>query len=246
MSDLIPGISRKNRIRQYLEGVKAGLPVLFGFLPVGIAYALMARRAGFSAFETVLMSVMVFGGASQMMAIGMFTQGASVIAMILATFILNLRHLIMSTCVEDRLKNEKLPLRLLAASGVTDESFAIFTARDRNRYAIRFFLGLSAVTYVSWILGSAVGAFTADLLPPLISKSLGIALYALFIGLLVPGLKHNIRLVLLVIMAGVLNTLLRCFIPASWALILATLLSAGAGVFFIDSGKDEEVKDHEL
>ncbi|MBQ9832033.1 MAG: AzlC family ABC transporter permease [Methanocorpusculum sp.] len=51
-------------------------PVLLGFIPVGIAYAIMARQAGFDIFETCFMSVAVFAGASQMMAVGMYAQGA--------------------------------------------------------------------------------------------------------------------------------------------------------------------------
>lgn len=97
-------MSSKNPKAQYLAGMHAGIPVILGFVPVGIAYAIMARQAGFSVFETVFMSVTVFAGASQMMAVGMYVQGASIAAMILATFILNLRHLIMSTCVVNRIK----------------------------------------------------------------------------------------------------------------------------------------------
>ena len=61
---------------EYLAGARAGIPVLLGFIPVGIAYAIMARQAGFDIFETCLMSVAVFAGASQMMAVGMYAQGA--------------------------------------------------------------------------------------------------------------------------------------------------------------------------
>lgn len=61
---------------EYLAGARAGIPVLLGFIPVGIAYAIMARQAGFDIFETCFMSVAVFAGASQMMAVGMYAQGA--------------------------------------------------------------------------------------------------------------------------------------------------------------------------
>ena len=60
---------------EYLAGARAGIPVLLGFIPVGIAYAIMARQAGFDIFETCFMSVAVFAGASQMMAVGMYAQG---------------------------------------------------------------------------------------------------------------------------------------------------------------------------
>ena len=94
-----------NRKSQLKSGMKSGIPIIFGFIPVGIAYAIMARHAGFSATETVFMSVAVFAGASQMMAVGMYAQGASVAVLILTTFILNLRHLIMSTCIMNKLRS---------------------------------------------------------------------------------------------------------------------------------------------
>ena len=65
---------------EYLAGLKAAVPVIFGFIPVGIAYAIMARQAGFDIFETCFMSIAVFAGASQMMAVGMYAQGAGLAA----------------------------------------------------------------------------------------------------------------------------------------------------------------------
>lgn len=77
---------KHNTKKQYVAGVRAGIPVILGFVPVGIAYAIMARQAGFTIFETIFMSVAVFAGASQMMAVGMYVQGASVIAIRLIFF----------------------------------------------------------------------------------------------------------------------------------------------------------------
>ena len=154
-----------SRRAQYLRGMRAGLPVVLGFVPVGIAYAVMARQAGFTAAETVLMSLSVFAGASQMMAVGMVAQGAGLAAIILATFLLNLRHVIMSACVNHRLPRSGLAARLLAAFGVTDESFAIFTATPAENCTLPFFFGMITVTYSSWVGGSAIGAAASGLLP---------------------------------------------------------------------------------
>ena len=101
---------------QFFRGLKAGVPVMFGFIPVAIAYALAARQAGFSAPETILMSLMVYAGASQMMAVGMVGAGSAMGPIVLATFLLNLRHFIMSTYVMRELPEKtRLPQRLLAA-----------------------------------------------------------------------------------------------------------------------------------
>ena len=225
--------------KKYLAGLRAGAPVIFGFIPVGIAYAVMARQAGFSIFETIFMSISVFAGASQFMAAGMFGQGASIYAIIIATLILNLRHFIMSTCVMDRLEDGSKGKRLIAAFGVTDESFAIFTTGKEKNSSLAFFFGLITVTYLSWITGSAIGAVASDFLPVILTASLGIALYAIFIGLVIPNVTKNFRLGLLVVLTAVCNTILSQFLATSWALIISTLVCAFAGVFFVDLKENE-------
>lgn len=213
--------------------------MIFGFIPVGIAYGIMAQQAGLLGGETVAMSIFVFAGASQMMAVGMYGQGAGFAAIILATLMLNLRHLIMSTCVMNRIKPCGIGFKLLAAFGVTDESFALFTTESESRATPWFFLGLITVTYTSWVTGSFLGAIAATLLPSILSASLGIALYAMFIGLMIPGVRENFHLGFLVVLTAVVNSALSQVIPFSWALILSTLLCAGVGVVFVSLNEEE-------
>ena len=220
--------------KRFLQGMKDGVPVILGFVPVGIAYAIMARPAGLTVGQTCGMSLAVFAGASQMMAVGMYEQGAGLFAIVLATFILNLRHLIMSTCVMNRMEDGSTGARMAAAFGVTDESFAIFTTVSREKCRVAYLFGLVAVTYASWNVGTLVGAVASDLLPDVLSASLGIALYAMFIGLLVPNLTHNRRLGALVVFTALCSTLLSRVMASSWALVCATLLCAFVGVFFVD------------
>ena len=100
-----------------------------------------------------------------------------------------------------------------------------------------YFLGLITVTYTSWIAGSAIGALASGLLPPVLSASLGISLYAMFIAILVPSLKGNLRLGILVIVTALVNMALSKVMASSWALIVSTLICAAAGVFFVDPGE---------
>ena len=227
-------------MKEYIKGAKAGVPVIFGFIPVAIAYAVMAKQAGISAGETVFMSMAVFAGAAQMMACGMYAQGAGVAAIVLTTFILNLRHLIMSTCVINKMKGGGMAVRLLSSFGVTDESFAIFTTQPEEHSSPAFDLALISVTYSSWVGGAVIGTLVSEALPPTISSSLGIALYAMFIVLLVPGLRGNLRLGLLVALTAVINSVLSLLMSSSWALIAATLLCAFLGVFFVELDEEKE------
>lgn len=235
-------ISENSHAAQYVNGVRCALPVILGFIPVGMAYAIMARHAGFTIGETCAMSLAVFAGASEMMAVGMYAGGAGIIAIILATFILNLRHVIMSTCVFNEMKSVRLGTRMLAAFGVTDESFAIFTTSEKEKRTSSFFLGLITVSYVSWNIGTLIGALSSDILPEIVSASFGIALYAMFIGLIMPGLRANLRLAVLVVFTAVVNTILNLFIDSSWALIISTLLCAAIGTFFVDIGEESEAE----
>lgn len=231
----------ENRKTQTLSGMHAAIPVVLGFIPVGIAFAIMARQAGFTIAQTCGMSLSVFAGASQMMTVGMYAQGASVAAMVLATFLLNFRHVIMSTCIWDRMKDGSLPVRLLSAFGVTDESFALFTTeRDEKKCTVAYFIGMNCVMYASWNVGTLIGAVASDFLPAIVTASLGIALYAMFIGLIMPGLTRNRKLCALVGITAVCNTLLTQIMAPSWALVTSTLLCAFLGVFFVDSDDDRQ------
>ena len=230
----------RNKKQQFLAGLHAGIPIILGFIPIGIAFAIMARQAGFTVLQTTGMSVTVFAGASQMMAAGMTAQGSGILAIILATFILNLRHIIMSTCVFNRMEKTSPLARLLTAFGVTDETFAVFTTTKKENCTIFFFAGLVIAAYSSWIFGTFIGALASDFLPTIVSASLGIGLYAMFIGLLFPALPGNWRLGALVALTAICNTVLSLVIPSSWALIASTLLCAFAGVFFVDLDDTKE------
>ena len=231
----------RDGLKSFLGGLKTSVPVMMGFIPVAIAFAIMASTAGLDGFESVAMSVMVYAGASQMMAVGMIAEGAGYLAIVVATFIMNFRHFIMSTCVFERLKrNGKktgLAMKLFCSFGVTDESFAIFTTSDTKKCDKWYFTGVFLGPYLSWILGTLVGVLLGAVLPEIVSNSLGIALYAMFIALLVPNVKGNIRLLAVVFITAVINLLLRFVIDANWALIASTLIGAAIGVFIV---KDED------
>ena len=90
----------------FREGVKGALPIVLGYLPVGITFGILARKAGLTSFEVGLMSLFVYAGASQFLAIEMISKGIPNFSIILATFFINLRHILMSSNVSVYLQNE--------------------------------------------------------------------------------------------------------------------------------------------
>ena len=225
---------RHRGIKSYLYGVRKGIPVLIGFLPVAISYAIAATAGGMGVGETVGMSAAVFAGASQIMATEMIASGAGGFAIIMATFTLNLRHIIMSSCVFKKLKEKNWFVRILVAFGVTDETFAIYTTEDDEKCDAPFMLGLISISYGSWVLGALIGVILQRAMPESLSQSFGIALYALFIALIVPDIKKSLKLFLTVLLTVAMNICLSCAVDKSWAIIISTLLGALVGTFLIE------------
>ena len=225
---------KSKRLKSFLYGVRKGIPVLIGFLPVAISYAIAATAGGMSAGETVGMSAAVFAGASQIMAAEMIAGGAGTIAIIMATLTLNLRHIIMSTCVFKKLRTKNWLIRILTGFGVTDETFAIYTTEPDEKSDEYFMLGLISISYGSWVVGALIGVILQRAMPDSLSQSFGIALYALFIALIVPDIKKSLRLLLTVLITVAINTGLLFFVEKSWAIIVATLLGAVIGMLLFE------------
>lgn len=230
-------------LKSYFYGVRKGIPVLIGFLPVAISYAIAATAGGMSAGETVGMSAAVFAGASQIMAAEMIATGAEGLAIIMATLTLNLRHIIMSSCVFKKLKTNNWLVRILIAFGVTDETFAIFTTEDDERSDGSFMLGLISISYGSWVIGAVIGVILQRAMPESLSQSFGIALYALFLALIVPDIKKSIKLFLSVLLTVGINIGLCYVLDKSWSIIIATLIGAAIGTLLFEGLPSKTVKE---
>ena len=216
-------------------GIKAALPIAVGYLPIAVAFGLIAKSSGVPNHISLLMSLVVFAGASQFVAVNLMLLGASPVEIVMTTFILNLRHFLMSSSVSQRIQpgTSKKMLALLAF-GVTDESFTLASTRKEQYLKRHFMLGLHFTAYTAWVSGTYVGLFMAAGLPLIIQNSMGIALYAMFIGLLVPAVKDCPPVLRVALLAILINTLLH-FVPvlnilsSGWNIIIATILASAAG-----------------
>ena len=140
---------------KFIEGCKRGVPIAFGYVPMGIGYAAIALKAGFTPLQTVSMSVLVYAGAGQIIAASMALTGASAMTIILTNFVVNLRYFVMSTCVLNKIKDSVLPLNIIAAHVTVDESFAMFSLSEDS--SIWIYLGIGVFSWLSWILGAGIG-----------------------------------------------------------------------------------------
>ena len=76
----------------FLDGLRSGVSLAVGYIPVALTFGLLAKTTGLSLFETFLMSALVFGGASQYMSLSMLAVQTGIIEIVMTTFIVNIRH----------------------------------------------------------------------------------------------------------------------------------------------------------
>lgn len=179
--------------RGFPEGLRASIPVVVGYLPASVAFGVAAQGAGLSLLESVLMSLIVYSGASQFAIVGLAAAEASWLVMAGISLVLGVRHVLYGPSLAPRLRRMPTGRAAVAAFGLTDEVFAVASVKLPRRPAgLGWLLGLEADAYASWALGTWIGgvAGTAavDALPSL-APALSFALPALFVALLVSLMK---------------------------------------------------------
>ena len=211
------------------EGIKAGWPICLGYFPIGLAFGVLAQKAGLNLVEIGLMSLLVFAGSSQFVAVSMLSAGASVLSIVLTTFVINLRHLLMSSSLALYLRSVNKSWTTLFAYGVTDESFAVNLTRFRDsNWDWRQALVVNQTANLAWIASSIAGAYSGQFIP---AGAFGIdyALIAMFLCLLVFQLRGRLY-ALTAIVAGVMAVLLALLVPGNSYIVLASVLAAFIGV----------------
>jgi 4-azaleucine resistance transporter AzlC len=225
---------------QLKRGIRSGLPIGIGYFPIAIAFGALASQAGLTWLESTSMSLFVYAGASQFVGVSMLLSGAGAVQIITTTFFLNLRHLIMSLAVNHQMRHFPQGWKNLLSFGITDETFAMLTLGENNtnKETLKpgFMAGLLFTAYLGWVFGTIVGGLGASFIPGEITTAMIIGLYGLFIGLLVPPASKSLNFAAVAGISMILNTILGRFLDTGWAIILATIFAAGAGVFIKGRG----------
>ncbi|NTW72755.1 MAG: AzlC family ABC transporter permease [Eubacteriaceae bacterium] len=223
------------------DGFKSAVPVMMGYIPLAIAYGVLGKAAGLPDALIVLLSIMVFAGASQFLAISLFAGGVLPLEIIFTTFIINSRHMIMSTSLSRKLEDHMgIFKRGVIAFGVTDETFSVSSVQGKDRKLnARYLIGLNFSSYFAWVAGTVIGIFFSSILPASLEASMGIALYALFIALLFPSAFRSKHIMILVVITGIFHILIAFYFtsngkPTGWTIVISSLIGAFIGIFFIE------------
>lgn len=217
-------------VSSLLYGARQALPIVLGYIPVGFAYGVLAQKSGLGLLNAVAMSIIVFAGSAQLIAAGLFGAGAAPLAIILTTFVVNLRHLLMSAALAPKLKGWKKWQIALFGYELTDETFALHTMRmTKSSPPIAETFGVNITAQSSWVIGSIAGYLAGGQIADVRPIGLDYALPAMFIALLVPQVIKPVYLVMAVL-AGTISVTL-CLMGFSQShVIVATVVASSAGL----------------
>ncbi|GAA0490516.1 AzlC family ABC transporter permease [Salinibacillus aidingensis] len=224
------------------SGLAKGFPICLGYIPIAIAYGVLAAQS-MTLFQLTAMSVLVFAGASQFMGAKMIGAGNGLVEIVVATFVLNFRHFVMSLSFMNKARPVPFSWKVPLSLGLTDETFAVSSLHGeeaKKPYGKVFFATLMLLAYSAWVGGSFVGGLLGELIPEQLSQSMNIALYAMFIGLLVPSVKKEWRVGLIAIISMIINyALITLNMAEGWAIVLSTIIGGSLGIFLLKGDDDK-------
>ncbi len=215
---------------------------MLGYLPIGLAFGVLASTAGLSIYSAVAMSVFVFAGSAQLISVGMIDTGAGVAAITMTVFLVNLRHMLMSAYLAPHLGRLATWQQVLFSYEITDESFAVHSAYFRRQGtppAAELF-AVNVFAHLAWITGTLLGAWLGVYLTfDIDAYGVDYALPAMFIALLLMQIE-NTRLVIIAILAATLGLIFYLAGMNQLYIIFATVIAATVGVFLKKSPEQPE------
>lgn len=215
---------------EFWIGVRDSVPLVVGVIPFGITCGIMALTAGLTSGEAILMSILVFAGAAQFIAITMLGAGVNGWSLIVfTTLLINLRHLLMGASLAPYMIRLPFFLQALLSFGMVDETYAMMIDRIQKKgYNENYQLGANMALYSSWIVATAVGVFLSGYISDPLAWGLDFAMPAIFLAMLIPRLVSPAALVVCGV-AAVVAVLGVLYLPGKWYIIVTCLTAVLVG-----------------
>lgn len=214
-----------SRAAAFARGVRLGLPIFLGYVPIGAAFGLAATAAGFTIVQATACSALVLAGAGQFIGLASIAAGSLPTALI-AVGVVNLRYVLFSATIAPHVKGVPRWHQGLLAFTLTDETFAINIADAQEGKADRFsMLGVGAVSWIGWTGGTLLGALAGGAIGNPTAWGVDFAMPAMFTALLVGQITGRRELVAAGL-AAVLALALSAVLPGQWPVVVAAVVAA--------------------
>jgi len=225
-------MNKYKRSLEFSGGAAGAVPLLLGTAPFGLIYGALAVASGLSNAGAMALSLLVFAGSAQFIAVGLIAAGAPSFIIIFTTLVVNLRHMLYSATLLPYLKVLPQWWRIPLSFWLTDEAFAVSIVRyrqdDDSPLKHWYQLGASLAMYINWQIWCALGLLLGSRIPDAGAWGLDFAMPVTFIGMTIPFVRNRSSL-FCVISAGVVS-LMTGFLPFKLGLIVAALVGVAAGL----------------
>ncbi|MGN7375770.1 AzlC family ABC transporter permease [Bacillus halotolerans] len=221
----------------FLQGFKDCVPTLIGYISIGLAAGIVGIASHLSVLEITLLSGLVFAGGSQFVICALLAANSPMSAIILTTFIVNLRNFLLSSALAPHFSKYSLVKNVGIGMMVTDESFGVASNKIVKKEPIsdRWMFGLNLTAYACWVLSCVAGAVFGKWITDPETFGLDFAVTAMFLALLilqmehvVPAkIKHYVSLIIYMVIAMIVFSF---FMPSHLAVIMSTIIVATIGV----------------
>ena len=196
----------------FKKGLKDGLPICLGYFSVSFAFGIFSVENGLTVFQAVLISLMNLTSAGQLAAVPIIAAGGTLAELALSQLVINSRYSLMSVSLSQKLSPTVTLLKRMAiAYGNTDEIFAV-SVSNKEDVGSRYMAGIILLPVLGWTSGTLIGAVAGNILPPMVTAALGVAIYGMFIAIVVPVAKKEKNTALCVLTAIALSCAFR-YIP---------------------------------
>lgn len=227
----------------FKAGVKHGIPICLGYIPVSFTFGLMTVSAGIPKWTAILISLTNLTSAGQFAGITLISAGTAYFELGLTVFIINLRYMLMSLSISQKIDRKINTLqRMLFSFGITDETYVVASLQP-NKLSSSYLFGLISMPIFGWNLGTILGVFISDLLPLTLQNAMGIALYGMFIALIVPPARKERKILVIIMIAVAIMCMFRYIsifsgISSGFRIIISSVVAAAAGAYFFPNKEE--------
>ena len=222
--------SRKN---EFFGGMKDTIPMVVGAIPFGIIFGALGVTGGIPPLTVMGLSLFVFAGSAQFIAVGLITQGVAIGIIILTTFVVNMRHALYSASLAPYTKHLSQKWLIPLGFWLTDESYAVvirhYQKEDLSPHKHWYYLGSCILMYVNWQICTIIGIVAGNQFEDASQLGLDFAMAVTFIGIVVP-LIINRPMLISAITAGVVGILANG-LPNKLGLMIAAVCGIAVGYF---------------
>ncbi|MBR7133408.1 MAG: AzlC family ABC transporter permease [Clostridia bacterium] len=185
--------------------MRDGIPIALGYFAVAFTLGIVAKNAGLTAFQALLAAGLTNASAGGYAGFTLIAESAPYIEVAVTEFIVNVRYLLMSCALSQKLHPKTSTLhRAIVAFDVTDEVFGISMAvkGDLNPF---YNYGAMTVSIPGWALGAFFGVIMGNVLPASLVSALSVGLYGMFLAIIIPPARKNKVIAGLVILSMALS-----------------------------------------